>query len=147
MKFASGPQIAVQIEWIDGAIAASHLSLSDAFSCSGADAELLEWLTLYAKGIQKSWSLFSGTPFQREVMQTMQKIPLGQTMTYGELAHVCGRPHAARAVGGACKQNRFPLFVPCHRVVRASGKLGGFAYGLEIKRRLLAFEAGFALPR
>lgn len=70
----------------------------------------------------------------------MQKIPFGSTMSYQEVAQAAGSPRAARAVGGACNRNPFPLLVPCHRVIQANGKIGGFALDLEIKRRLLEFE-------
>lgn len=83
-----------------------------------------------------------GTEFQRRVWQQIAAIPLGQTRTYGELARVL--QSAPRAVGQACGTNYFPLVIPCHRVVAASG-LGGFAharggYLLEVKRRLLLHE-------
>ena len=81
-----------------------------------------------------------GTPFQKAVWQALQDIPLGQTRSYGEIARVIGRPKATRAVGGACGANPIPLLVPCHRVLAANGKIGGFSGGLDWKRRLLACE-------
>jgi O-6-methylguanine DNA methyltransferase len=81
-----------------------------------------------------------GTDFQRAVWRAMREISTGQTRTYGELARVIGRPRAVRAVGGACGANPIPLLVPCHRVLAAGGKLGGFSGGLKWKRRLLACE-------
>jgi len=80
------------------------------------------------------------SPFRRRVWEAIRQIPLGQTVTYRELATRIGSPGAARAVGGACAANRLLLAVPCHRVVASRG-LGGFALGLEWKRRLLALEA------
>jgi methylated-DNA-[protein]-cysteine S-methyltransferase len=71
-------------------------------------------------------------------------VPLGETVSYGELAEMAGRPGAARAVGGAMARNPVPLFVPCHRVLAAGGRLGGFGgarNALDIKRWLLAHEA------
>ncbi|MEI6656137.1 MAG: methylated-DNA--[protein]-cysteine S-methyltransferase [Verrucomicrobiota bacterium] len=84
--------------------------------------------------------LSSGTAFQQNVWRALQKIPTGQTRSYGEIAAELGRPTAARAVGGACGANPIPLLVPCHRVLAAGGKLGGFSDGLEWKRRLLKLE-------
>ena len=82
----------------------------------------------------------SGTIFQRKVWEAMRRIELGSTSTYGRLARSIGSPGAARAVGGACGANPIPLLIPCHRVLAAGGKLGGFTGGLEWKRRLLARE-------
>lgn len=81
-----------------------------------------------------------GTPFQMTVWNALRKIPFGQVRTYGEIASVIGQPGAARAVGGACNQNRLLLIVPCHRVVASGGGLGGFANGVDIKRQLLQLE-------
>ena len=78
--------------------------------------------------------------FRRGVWEALRRIPFGQTVTYQELAEQMGHPRAARAVGGACAANRLLLAVPCHRVVACHG-LGGFAFGLEWKRKLLALEA------
>ena len=77
----------------------------------------------------------------------MAKIPFGQTKSYGELATLIGSPKGARAIGRACHTNPFPLFFPCHRVVGHGGALGGFAAGVEIKRKLLEFEGGRFLPQ
>ena len=81
-----------------------------------------------------------GTDFQRAVWIAMQAIPLGQTRSYGEIAGDIGEPKAVRAVGGACGANPIPVLVPCHRVLAANGKIGGFSGGLERKRILLARE-------
>jgi O-6-methylguanine DNA methyltransferase len=81
-----------------------------------------------------------GTPFQRQVWQALMRIPAGQTCSYGDVAHLIGRPGAARAVGAACGVNPLPLFVPCHRVLGAGGKMGGFGGGLPLKRALLLRE-------
>lgn len=86
------------------------------------------------------------TPFVAAVWDACRKIPPGRTMTYGELARRVGRPGAARAVGMAMAHNRFPLIVPCHRVLRSDGGLGGFSGpgGVSMKQQLLAIEAGVA---
>ena len=80
------------------------------------------------------------TAFQRQVWQELRRIPLGQTRTYKELAQAIGRPTAARAVGQACARNPVSLAVPCHRAVREDGALGGYRWGLDRKRKLLAKE-------
>lgn len=84
------------------------------------------------------------TPFHREVLTRCAQIPAGQTLTYGELAARAGRPRAARAVGSAMARNRWPLIIPCHRVVGSDGRLTGYSGtgGIETKRRLLGLEAG-----
>ena len=81
-----------------------------------------------------------GTDFQQAVWKAMLKIPCGRTLSYGEIARVIGRPNAVRAVGGACGANPIPLIVPCHRVLAANHRLGGFSGGLDWKRKLLARE-------
>jgi methylated-DNA-[protein]-cysteine S-methyltransferase len=82
----------------------------------------------------------TGTEFQSQVWQQLRAIPRGEVRRYGEVAAGLGRPGASRAVGAACGRNAVALFVPCHRVVGASGSLTGFAWGTEIKRSLLARE-------
>ena len=82
-----------------------------------------------------------GTAFQREVWKRLREIPAGTTISYGELAERVGNPQASRAVGAANGANPIALIVPCHRVIRTGGDLGGYAYGLDYKRWLLAHEA------
>jgi O-6-methylguanine DNA methyltransferase len=82
-----------------------------------------------------------GTPFQRAVWDALRAIPRGETTTYGALAVKLGLPPgAARAVGTACGSNRVSLIVPCHRVLAAGGGLGGYYWGLDLKRELLERE-------
>lgn len=81
-----------------------------------------------------------GTPFQEKVWCALQKIPYGETRTYGELAAMIGQPTAARAVGGANHRNPLAIIIPCHRVVAAHGELGGYGGGLDKKQWLLALE-------
>ena len=81
-----------------------------------------------------------GTAFQKSVWREMRSIPLGETVSYGEIADAIGKPRAARAVGQACGANPIPLLIPCHRVLASGGQLGGFSGGLDWKRRLLAIE-------
>ena len=80
------------------------------------------------------------TAFARQALAECRRISPGETASYGELARRLGRPDAARAVGQAMARNPVPLAVPCHRVIRADGSLGGFGAGADIKRRLLRLE-------
>lgn len=89
--------------------------------------------------------LSSGTEFQQSVWAGMCQIKFGQTQSYGELASAIGNPKAVRAVGGACGANPIPVIVPCHRVLAANNRMGGFSSGLEWKRRLHACENIHAL--
>lgn len=84
--------------------------------------------------------LSAGTEFQQRVWQAMRQIRTGQTRSYGEIASAIGKPNALRAVGGACGANPIPVFVPCHRVLAANRKIGGFSGGLDWKRKLLERE-------
>jgi AraC family transcriptional regulator of adaptative response/methylated-DNA-[protein]-cysteine methyltransferase len=81
-----------------------------------------------------------GTAFQARVWRALQKIPLGKTASYTEIAAALGQPKAVRAVAQACAANKLALIVPCHRVIRSDGDLGGYRWGLERKRELLARE-------
>ncbi len=99
-------------------------------------------LTSYFAGTRRDFNLpMRGTPFQVRVWQQVMQIPFGQTLSYGEVAEVIGHPAAVRAVGSANGRCNFELVVPCHRVLAAGGKLGGYGNNLGMKRRLLAHEA------
>lgn len=101
----------------------------------------------YFAGRRRQFALrldVSGTAFQREVWSALMTIPFGETRSYGQLARQLGRPGAARAVGAATGRNPVSIVAPCHRVVGATGALTGFAGGLDVKARLLAFERGEA---
>ena len=89
---------------------------------------------------KESLDLTGGTPFQKRVWKTMLKIPYGQTKSYGWLARQVGGKNKARAVGYACGANPIPIVIPCHRVIREDGGLGGYGGGLSIKRKLLKIE-------
>jgi AraC family transcriptional regulator, regulatory protein of adaptative response / methylated-DNA-[protein]-cysteine methyltransferase len=82
-----------------------------------------------------------GTPFQVQVWRALMRIPEGSAVTYSDLAAELGRRQAARAVGGACRTNRIGVLIPCHRVIRDTGALGGYQWGLERKQALLAWES------
>jgi O-6-methylguanine DNA methyltransferase len=85
-----------------------------------------------------------GTPFQLAVWRALLEIPAGETVTYGTLARTIGRHQSHRAVANAVGANPVPVFVPCHRVIRNDGTLGGYSLGLDLKRRLLEYEASTA---
>jgi len=82
----------------------------------------------------------SGGPFRQAVWQVMREVPAGQTWSYTELATKAGNGDASRAAASACATNKVAPFVPCHRIVRSDGSLGGYYYGLDAKRWLLAHE-------
>ncbi len=106
--------------------------------------EVQEQLRRYLAGERVEWrvplDLPYGTAFQRSVWQELRQIPWGQTRTYSEVAARLGKPQAMRAVGGANGANPVAIIIPCHRVVAAQGRLGGYSGGLEIKRALLQLE-------
>jgi O-6-methylguanine DNA methyltransferase len=81
-----------------------------------------------------------GTEFQKSVWNALRKISFGKTKSYSEIARAVGKPRAVRAVGGACGANPIPILVPCHRVLAANKKLGGFSGGLDWKHSLLERE-------
>jgi methylated-DNA-[protein]-cysteine S-methyltransferase len=111
-----------------------------------AETELQE----YFAGQRNAFSIpldARGTPFQKQVWEALQGIPFGETRTYGRIASQLGQPTASRAVGAANGRNPISIVVPCHRVIGASGKLTGFAGGLEAKARLLTLEGSLAQAR
>lgn len=81
-----------------------------------------------------------GTPFQQRVWKALVRVPWGKTFTYSELAEKVGSPKAVRAVASACANNPVTFVVPCHRILRKGGGLGGYYWGLEMKRQLLERE-------
>ncbi|HVB56956.1 MAG TPA: methylated-DNA--[protein]-cysteine S-methyltransferase [Candidatus Acidoferrales bacterium] len=97
----------------------------------------------YFSGKRKSFSLkldFKGTEFQKKVWAALLTIPFGETRTYGQIAKQIRKPRAVRAVGAANGKNPISIIAPCHRVIGSTGKLTGFAGGLEAKACLLALE-------
>ncbi len=118
---------------------------------SGVPAEIRRWHRATAAALKAvlagraaktlpplDWS--GKTEFQKSVWRALRKIRRGQTKSYGEIARAIGKPKAVRAVGGACGANPIPVLVPCHRVLAANGKIGGYSGGLNRKRELLARE-------
>lgn len=106
---------------------------------AGAVAGLLAFLDAPQKGLELPLDV-RGTAFEQQVWSALQRIPPGETLSYGAVAASIGRPTAARAVARACAANPVALAVPCHRVVASDGSLGGYRWGVERKRRLLAEE-------
>jgi O-6-methylguanine DNA methyltransferase len=98
----------------------------------------------YFEGRRRRFALtldLRGTEFQKAIWGALQRIPFGETRSYGEVAEAAGSPGAVRAAGAACGANPVAIVAPCHRVVTRGGGLGGYAGGLELKRRLLELEA------
>ncbi len=81
-----------------------------------------------------------GTEFQMDVWKALCEIPYGELRTYSDIARAVGRPNAVRATGSAIGANPIAIFIPCHRVVRIGGDMGGYAYGLNMKKKLLKIE-------
>jgi len=113
-------------------------------SATGVVAQAVTQLREYFAGKRREFDVplaVQGTAFQRSVWRALQEIPYGETISYGELAKRVGNPKASRAAGSANGANRIPIVIPCHRVIAAGGKLGGFGGGLPVKEKLLALEA------
>lgn len=102
--------------------------------------ELEEYLSGRRASFQQPVDLRLATTFTRRVLAFTASIPYGQVSTYAQVAAAVGSPKGARAAGGALGSNPVPVVVPCHRVVRTSGELGGYTGGLHIKQQLLALE-------
>jgi methylated-DNA-[protein]-cysteine S-methyltransferase len=103
------------------------------------ERELNEYFTGMRSGFTVPLDM-RGTPFQRQVWEALLGVPLGETRMYGQLAIQLGNPKATRAVGAANGRNPIAILVPCHRVIGHSGKLTGFAGGLDAKAYLLKLE-------
>lgn len=107
-------------------------------------APAIAQITAYLTHKRTIWDLpldfLGGTPFQQQVWSALQAIPYGQTVNYYQLATQIGRPTAIRAVASAVGRNPLLIIVPCHRVLRKDGSLGGFRGGLAFKKQLLALE-------
>lgn len=113
---------------------------------AGADDPLTEHLRRIVRFVDDPGGTLAlpldirGTAFQRRVWKALQEVALGGTVTYGEVATAIGMPTAVRAVARACAMNPLAIVVPCHRVVRKDGTLGGYRWGVDRKRRLLEAE-------
>ncbi len=103
----------------------------------------MSWLDAYLAGKEKPMPTLDLSPFtekQKRVYSALLKVGFGATVSYGGLAELAGLPRAARFVGSCMADNIFPIFIPCHRVVRANGDMGNYSGGVEIKRFLLKHE-------
>jgi methylated-DNA-[protein]-cysteine S-methyltransferase len=151
---SSGPAIDVQVSLAHGFIHEISLfpSSENGLTCCflspqlnvALESQVIQWLKQY---VQKQPSLLSlpfnwegVSPFTLKVLGVLQKVPFGSTLSYGQVAQMLQHPTASRAVGGACGRNPFPLLIPCHRIISQGKDLCGFSEGIEIKKRLLAFE-------
>lgn len=135
--------------WFDGQkYDAAHLDPEHEEKDTPILEQVKEWLTVYFSGREASFYPpvhMIGTPFQLSVWKILQKIPYGQTVTYGEIAReiaeLKGISHmSAQAVGGAVGHNEISIIVPCHRVVGTNGSLTGYAGGIDKKVKLLTLE-------
>jgi methylated-DNA-[protein]-cysteine S-methyltransferase len=107
-------------------------------------SEARQQLQEYFAGERKAFDLplqLKGTEFQVSVLEALQNIPYGETVSYGEIAKRIGKPKAMRAVGAANGRNPIPIVVPCHRVIGSSGDMTGFGGGIDTKEALLRLEA------
>lgn len=142
------PHIAVQVLFKNGQIELVTLESAKAFVVQfygdkGSEEPIIQWLLQYSQGKRAPSLPFSWkkrTSFMHDTLEAMQRIPFGECKSYAEIAEEIGNPRACRAVGNVCRSNPFQLFIPCHRVIQKSGKLGGYASGLDIKKQLLDFE-------
>lgn len=141
------------VEEKEGAV--THLYLNPAGAVLPAEeretpllAEAMRQLAEYFAGERREFELPlapEGTPFMRRVWAELVKVPYGATATYGEIAERIGNPGGSRAVGLANNRNPIAIIIPCHRIIGSSGKLVGYAGGVELKERLLAQESGSPL--
>lgn len=97
----------------------------------------------YFEGKRKEFDIpieISGSEFSEKVWNELRNIPYGKTCSYKDVATAIGKPGAERPVGGANKKNKIMILIPCHRVIRKNGKIGGYNHGIEIKKALLEIE-------
>ncbi len=109
----------------------------------GLAAQALAQILEYLRGTRRTFTVPldpEGTPFQQRVWAETARIPYGEVITYRELARRIGQPGAARAVGQALRANPLPILIPCHRVIAADGRPGGYTGGFHLKRWLLRLE-------
>lgn len=110
------------------------------FAVEKAKLQLAEYLSGIRKEFDLPLDMEQGTEFQQKVWKALKDIPYGQTRSYGKIAEAVGCPKGARAVGNAVHSNPFLIVVPCHRVIKGDGTIGGFGAGIMVKRNLFAVE-------
>jgi len=128
----------------DGIVTAIDFDLEDLYDERRTTSKIGTDMSRYFEGDEIMWdfelALEGLTDFNRRVYDRVARIPYGQTSTYGEIATDVGCSGGARAVGQAMASNRFPLVVPCHRVISGNRAIGGFSSGIDLKRYLLRLE-------
>jgi methylated-DNA-[protein]-cysteine S-methyltransferase len=132
LQILAGKEAASQTGLPSGTVRASSLLLA-------AQRQLEEYFERRRKTFDLPL-LPEGTPFQQRVWKALCNVPYGTTLSYTKLAGLAGNPRAQRATGSANGRNPLPIFIPCHRIIRSDGSLGGYAYGLPVKRFLLDLE-------
>lgn len=149
ISISSHPKVGVHIQTQESktgdSIVRVTLFLSSRFvlQCSSKmiQKSIIPWLRNYSQG---EWTPFSLPPlktaFAQKAASSLKKVPFGRVISYQELAEAIDHPRAARAIGNFCRGNLFPLFIPCHRVIPSSGRLGAFTPDPRIKEQLLQFE-------
>lgn len=145
---AGGALVAVDLPAAYGAAAAAD-SAEATTPTRGVLASARRQLDEYFAGTRSVFDLPLapvGTPFQRKVWSELSKIPYGETCSYADIAKRIGRATACRAVGSANGRNPIPIIIPCHRVIGASGKLVGYAGGIDTKQWLLRHERAATQP-
>lgn len=118
-------------------------ALGQPFNSSRINKKIIQQLKNYFSGNRKQFNLpikLNGTKFQNQVWKELLKIPYGQTRSYGDIAKRIKNPRAVRAVGSAIGKNPIGIVIPCHRVIKSSGELGKYAWGSDIKKKLLELE-------
>lgn len=107
--------------------------------------KLFSQIKEYLAGKRQSFDIpieITGTDFERKVYRALLEIPYGVAASYKDIATNIGSPKSCRAVGNAVGKNPLPIIIPCHRVITSSGRIGGYYYGLDMKRKLLSIENG-----
>ena len=133
----------VSISESDGCIVSMRIGDSDGNYENDVICEAFGQLEEYLSGERKRFEMDlrpRGTDFQKDVWSALCKIPYGRTVSYSELAVSSGHPGACRAVGNANGKNPIPILIPCLRVIRTSGDMGGYSLGIDMKRKLLELE-------
>jgi methylated-DNA-[protein]-cysteine S-methyltransferase len=142
IKIQADEKTLTSLQLIDG----NRSSVSEESSSGAASIiikETVRQLDEYFAGKRKRFELPlspQGTAFQQQVWEQLQEIPYGKTISYAQLAQSVNNPKACRAVGSANGKNPIAIIIPCHRVIAADGGLGGYAYGLDVKKQLLELE-------
>lgn len=145
------PPLTLRLEWQGDVLGRIRLEWAEAGRQPDVQSltgwALAKSLDRYLVGERVAWpelpvELEVLPPFHQRVLKELARIPHGETLSYGQLAALSGSPGAARAVGQVMAKNPWPLVYPCHRVLAAGGKIGGFGPGVEMKRWLLGLEGG-----